>query len=343
MNKTIENRNPIKKVNLGIEILRMIMCFWVIMHHFYRPKNKVIFNIIIKQGFHVPTFFIMSFYFLFPNLSKRNIDKIKNRLERLIIPYIIYPIIYWIIKNLFYMLFNDKKQKILFKKLLIQLLLGRSGYYDVLWFQFNLIFLTISFYIISILFQDNYLVILQIIGYFSLIFSISNLNYYYFIKYRFEIAKTIGLFAETIPLSITGLTIASFDIISKIKKYRIKTIFFSLSFLIMFFKYDIFTQVRGFGKQGFLYIFGGSLFFILFSLFPLDNCKKKVKMIIRYITYYTPGIFFLHIKVYEIFIKIDLIKKNTFKGCIIIYILSYLTCSVFFPLFKQSKMKYLFI
>ena len=94
------NLKPIKKVNLGLEILRMIMSFWVIMFHFYKPKNEISINIIIKHSFHVPTFIIMSFYFLYPNLSQRNLDKIKNRLEKLIIPYIIYPFFFFFIQNL---------------------------------------------------------------------------------------------------------------------------------------------------------------------------------------------------------------------------------------------------
>ena len=332
-----------KKINLGLEILRMIMCFWVIMFHFYKPKNKILFNIIIEHGFHVPTFIIMSFYFLYPNLSLRNLDKIKNRLEKLFIPYIIYPFLNWIIQNLLFILYNDKRLKISFANLLMQLLIGR-GLFNVLWFHFNLILMTIGFYIISFLFKDNYLAILQILAFFALIISISNLNFDYFIKYRIEIKFSVGYFAETIPLAVTGLTISSLGIINKIKYFRFKAITFSLAFLIMLFKFDIFTKVKGFGKQGFIYIIGGSLFFIIFSLFPLDNCNKSAKMIIRHITNFTAGIYMLHTKFFDIFEKrINLIKKQTFLGCIIIYLYSYLTCWIFYSLFKRSKIKYLFI
>jgi peptidoglycan/LPS O-acetylase OafA/YrhL len=93
-----------------------------------------------------------------------------------------------------------------------------------------------------------------------------------------------------------------------------------------------------------MYIIGSSLFFILFSLFPLDNFNKFAKMIIRHITNFTAGIYMLHIKIFEIFERrIDSIKKHTFLGCIIIYLLSYLTCLIFYSLFKRSKIKYLFI
>ena len=66
------------------------------------------------------------------------------RLERLVIPYLIYPIIYWIINFLLYKYFNFNK--INFVELLTQLLIGRP-FYGVIWFHFNLILLTIFFYI----------------------------------------------------------------------------------------------------------------------------------------------------------------------------------------------------
>ena len=52
-----------KTINYGLEILRMLMSFWIVLNHLYNPKNKQINNIIIRHRFHVPTFLIISFYF----------------------------------------------------------------------------------------------------------------------------------------------------------------------------------------------------------------------------------------------------------------------------------------
>ena len=62
----------------------MMMSFWVILYHFYLPKNKIIYNIIKKYEFHVPTFIIISFFFLYDSLNFRKIKKMKERLERLL-------------------------------------------------------------------------------------------------------------------------------------------------------------------------------------------------------------------------------------------------------------------
>ena len=91
-----EEENNTSKRIIGIEILRMHLCFRIVLIHYYSSNNKYI-NILTKHRFQVPCFFFISFYFLYPIISRRKISKMKLRLERLIIPYIIYPIVVWII------------------------------------------------------------------------------------------------------------------------------------------------------------------------------------------------------------------------------------------------------
>ena len=79
------------RINLGIELLRMILCLWVILFHYAGNKNKK--KKFLKTFFHVPTFMIISFYLTNKIFFTQNIIKIKQRLERLIIPFIIIPII----------------------------------------------------------------------------------------------------------------------------------------------------------------------------------------------------------------------------------------------------------
>lgn len=207
--------NPlfIKKKNYGIQILRMIMSFWVVMNHIYKTKNKTLRNIIIEHRFHVPTFIIISFYFLNNNLIQRNINKIYERLERLLIPYILYPTLNYIIFNICYIIFNIKSLEIKFDSLITQLIIGR-GIFNVLWFNFNLTFLTILFYVTSFIFKSNYLLILQIIGIFAYLTQFSDYNYNYFNKYSNRVKFSVGYIAETIPLAITGLSISSSNIIN---------------------------------------------------------------------------------------------------------------------------------
>ena len=84
-------------INLGIEILRMILCFWIITLHF--GGNNIQKYKILRTLYHVPTFMLISFYFSYKTIISNDIIKYKNRLERLLIPYIIWPILFLLISE----------------------------------------------------------------------------------------------------------------------------------------------------------------------------------------------------------------------------------------------------
>ena len=86
------NNNKRNKVNIGIEILRVILCFWVLTFHLYKNKNRKYCKI-LNTYYHVPTFMIISFYLTNKLFSIPNIIKIKQRIIRLLFPYLMLPII----------------------------------------------------------------------------------------------------------------------------------------------------------------------------------------------------------------------------------------------------------
>ena len=102
-NKIIFSQNS-KRI-LGLEILRMILSFWIVIFHCCTFKNGFI-RKILNKNLHVPTFLIISFYFLYYHLINRNINKIKQRFERLLIPYFIYPIAIFINNNIIFTIFK---------------------------------------------------------------------------------------------------------------------------------------------------------------------------------------------------------------------------------------------
>ena len=85
-------------INLGIEILRLILSFWIVIAHCsYIKINHIKY---LGRHFHVPTFFLIAFFFYFRLFSERLISKIISRFERLLVPYLIWPIIVLIINNI---------------------------------------------------------------------------------------------------------------------------------------------------------------------------------------------------------------------------------------------------
>ena len=331
--------------NLGLELLRLILCFWVILFHCLRIKNFYLKNIIKNKTFHVPTFFFISFYFLYKNLCERNINKIKFRFKRLLIPYLIWPVIVFIINNLFYLTFKYNRfgRLLYLNDLKIQLITGRK-YIGVFWFQFNLIFFTLLFYIIAFLFKKNFLFILQTIGIISYILQYSEFNYIFFNKYKGTISRTLGYFCETVPIAVTSLSFSSINIIKKLEKHRKKAIFFSIIFLFFLFHYNIFSEVKGFAYRGIIKNFGSFFLFITFSLLPFEKIYSlRIILIIKQLTNYTQGIYCLHSIVNSYLkLKFIFIKDSTILGCITIYLTSYYLSYIGIRFFGKTKLKYLF-
>ena len=103
MNSDIKYKK--KKIYLGIQILRIIFSFHILVFHFHSAHNKnykliYIRNIISKVDIDLITFFIISFYFSHDIFVSKNIFKIKFRFKRLLIPYIIWPIVIFFIRNI---------------------------------------------------------------------------------------------------------------------------------------------------------------------------------------------------------------------------------------------------
>ena len=72
--------NQILYYDIGLAILRPILSFLVIMHHFHdysldKGKFKLLFRTLHKFEFHVTVFFLMSFYFSHKTLISKDYKK----------------------------------------------------------------------------------------------------------------------------------------------------------------------------------------------------------------------------------------------------------------------------
>ena len=215
-------------MNLGIEILRMILCFWVITSHYAGKKNRKKYKI-LQTFFHVPTFMIISFYFYYKTLISNDIIKYKRRLERLLIPYMIWPIIFLVISKFSFDYIIIKKLIIL---LLIQYLTG-AKVVGCLWFVGILIFFGILFQIVSFLFRKRALLILQIFSIISYFLQYKEINYKIFFKYSNDL-RSGSWVVDMMPIAVTGLTLRKRDIFKNLSNDKIKSIFFSIITLFFY-------------------------------------------------------------------------------------------------------------
>ena len=260
----------------------------------------------------------------------------------MLIPYFLWPIIIWIINNFLYLSLGLKIKKS-FNDLKIQLMTGHS-YVAVLWFQYNLIFITLLIQIIELLISKDKLFIfinLEIIAYY---FQYSDLNFKIFSKYNFYKKFTFGRFLEVLPFCLTGYIFASLKILDSLKKIRIKSLYILSLIIIIMIKFDIFIYIRGFSYEGIELQIKSFIIFCIFLLMPSDKIKNKyVIKIIKLITSHTPGIYYLHVEIGK-YTKnfIPSIKKKNLNGSLIIYIICYIICFFGIKLFGKTKLNNLF-
>ena len=318
--------------------MRFLLCFWiVIIHCSHIKKNHKKY---LGKGFHVPTFIFLSFYFYYPTISEKNINKVISRFQRLLIPYILWPLIRIILS-----LKKYKEQNIL-RNMFIQLLIGIS-IHNIFWFQFNLIFLTLFFAIILFAFNKNSIKILIFLGLICFYLHISELLYVILIYYTKFFRNNIGSLIELMPISVNGCIFSSLNLLLILDNLPI-FFHFILSFItFLLFKYTIFVKKSGFRYSNVsLNILSSLILFLLFGTISFENILKYkyIILFIRYITEFTGGIYYLHPLILDYFNEnsFKYLKKNYFDS-IIIYNICFFICFFGNKLFKNYKLKYLFI
>ena len=202
-----------KKINYGIEILRFFCSLWVVLVHCSKIKREH--EKYIRRNLHVPTFIILSFYFYYRIICKREIKKVILRFQRLLIPYFIYPSLIFLLNNFLYSIFSfgQYNKKLSIKDFYIQILLG-SQYYRIFWFQFNLIFSSLIFAIISFLFKNYLIYILELLGAIAFYLHISRINFNCFKYYKgYPFGDNLGSLIELLPISVMGCIFSSLNLL----------------------------------------------------------------------------------------------------------------------------------
>ena len=313
MSESIKTKK--NKRNVGLQIFRMILCFWVVLFHCLKRFNNFALIYIKIKKFHVPSFFFISFFYFYPIIKERNSFKMKSRLERLFIPFVIWPIIIWLFNNIFYLIFKISlyNRAFLLKELIIQLITGRK-FFIQLWFLFNLIFLSIFFFIFSFFNDCIFFTFMIFIGIICYIFQHNQYIYYILENYQDCIANSPGHLISSFPIAITALAFNKINIIPYLEYHRYKSLIIILAILPFLFLYGHPNTYKGLDKNLFSFFA-----FFWFYLLPINKYfNKKLKNIIYIITNYTNGIYCLHIIIY-IIMKREFKCSFSFIDCFLIY------------------------
>ena len=348
LNKKIEKSKPEKTYDLGLLILRPILAYIVVMTHCYNYSYlpirwKFIYIKTERFAFPVRVFFIMSIYYSYNTLINSDYKKKYERLIRLIIPYILWPIIIFYLNRILRYFIHI--ETIITVKLLIKQLLIGAPIIGALWYQWVLIFISVLINIIILIFKNSYNFILIQLSIVAFIYQYNGKNQDFIKNYDIDYQRTFGRILEVMTCAFMGFFIASSGIMIFFRKYRLRV--FVVCTLVNYFiiKYDVFITNTGAGYAGVkLYIVSICIFFG-FAVFPSELVKNKIILkIIKITTNYTAGIYYIHQPLsYYLRNYISDVKKFTFKGCGIIYISCYLISFFGMLIFGKTRLRNLFI
>jgi hypothetical protein len=249
------------------------------------------------------------------------------------------------LKYNFFNILYRKKDKEIFKNLYYQLLIGH-GFYGAFWFLFNLIFHSLLFTIIILLFHKKHSYIIQILFILVSIYNYLGYNISIFSNYKHEVEHSIKPIMITLLYSINGFFLGSINAIEKLYKYRIIVIIY-LTFTIYAIIKDKKTIIIYFYKYYiFIINFVSTSIFLIFACFPFDKIKNIIIIdFIKQITRYTGGVYYLHSDINNVFKKnnFKILKVRGVKESIIIYVFCYFVCLTGSFLCRNINLKYLFI
>ena len=320
--------NSEKNINIGINLLKVLMAFDVILGHFCEWDNYSgvfyhFFNALVSLA--VPVFVILSFYLMENCIISNNYEKQNKRLYKIIIPQIGWTFIYWFI----YFLLNVN-EKINISSLFWQLFTGHSMYINpTMWFQIELIIITaLFFFIFNKLGEKKGIITITILTCICLFLEVTEINRLMFGELRYELKYPLGRLIEMIPYASIGIYLKYFKIYERINNYKkivlpLSIVMFCLGFIIPFHQYN------DFGFSGFCkpYL---AIWIITFAiLFPFNSFPKIFKLVANQISKYTLGIYCSH-RLIDTLLKIIIndyyLSINSFARCILLYLICYLLC-----------------
>lgn len=342
MYKLVKKSLSLKKnVILGVQILRMIYAYLIVVLHFGHNTGQL-YNFCWKYiDFYVTSFFLISFYFSFKVFSSRYIAKVKERFIRLLFPYIFWPLFIFI-KRKYRAYKRGMSCQHSYKDLYYQFLVG-NPIHGLMWYLFDLIFLSLFFAVIAFLFKDYHLYFLYFLFFLILIYNYTHFHDRFMQQFpRYHIQHSFEIIHEALTFSITGYILGSLNLLRKLTRKKIAFIIFAPIFYVVRYHQEVFDYFPGFNVL-FNDIFI-SCIFIFFGTIPFKHYTPKI--IFRWInilTRHTGGIYYIHTQTYEYLTEyFGSVAKKDLKATIVIYATSYAVCEIGSQIFKKYRLKYIF-
>ena len=294
--------------NYNLDLLKTLCAFLVVVAHFGRDSFLISFATLA-----VPVFMILSFYFFYDKIC--SVDIIQ-RIRRLAVPLVGWAIIYFLI---YY--FVLKMHDLTISDLLYQSVTGHDAKLNAsMWFQNNLIILTLVAFFLFKKFQKHFFIIMLCCCITAYILQYSGVNYHLFANLGSELKYPLGRLTEMVPFMVVGLVLKKYDLLHNFSERLIYL------WIVLFICVHALIRIHvpmSFGYAGIKLCMLSVILVFLFNSIPQGN--RFYKNILRIITQNTLGIYCIHRLVEKFLHPYIFTEYNTFY-CLIIFVVSWIIC-----------------
>lgn len=306
------------------------MSFCVVCCHFWDGGTSLGASILnmFREGA-VPVFVFVSFYLNYKMFILLDSKKLKKRLNRIAYPLVMWGVIYWLIMNGLVAVFGGTKLGL--KDLALQVTLGHVAYLcPQMWFQFNLLVITVVVFLICYLFKNNKIHILVVAALLMICAQYMEINELLWKKFSYEVSFPLGRIMEVFPVAVEGLIFAQNRLQVKMKYER--GFWMTISLILEGCVYwEAFTKSPGFGYGGIVYIVHSFSVFVFINMVNVNLIPDIGKRIIRSLAKYSFGVYCVHMLVGRCFnevLSFTNVLINSFVKCVIIYIVCFFISAV---------------
>lgn len=324
-------------IDIGIALMRPLLCLGVVCCHFWSSAPSFAWHFVLPCC--APLFFLMSFYLFARRFSGVGGSYVRNRLFRLYFPLLSWAVIYYLILNLAHLTINT--DVVTLKDFFFQCLTGHC-YNEPMWFQFDLIVITVLFFVIAFACRNNMRIICWLFAVLSVIafcLQYAGLNHRLFSLFDYSFKYPLGRICEMLPYAFAGMALQLAD--KKEKWIRVLFLFVLLLASAVLYLYH--DSPQGFGYQGVRLLLLSVSVFVGMKLIDFNRLSNGMKKAILMVSKYTLGIYCLHLIMGKgIYRFMSLVSWESLYGsflyCVIVYVCCY---SLFFCIDKLIRNKYL--
>lgn len=338
----IKSKNT--EFNYGFALLRMLMCFEVVLCHCWTETNfsKLLLPFNLLRSNAVPAFMFMSFYLSEKYFQKKDIKTALRRIYILFIPQVFWAFVYFI-SYYFIGLINNSNYISGIQDLFWQIFTGHSPNLNAtMWFQTDLIIITVVFFIIfHFLNEKQGILTILLLSVICIFLQYSQINYELFGQFRYELKYPLGRLVETFPIATFGFVSSKYNLLSLFNKQWVNIAVATILFISVFIlgQHNLLLVDNDFGYSGIWKFLTG----FAITMFAY-NCNfgflVKNKKIFSFISQHTLGIYCSHRLiarfVFIIFKHLG-IQTGMFYQCVLIYLIGFIA----FTIIRKLPIKWL--